>query len=372
MKNTGIYIHVPFCKGKCGYCDFNSYAGLEDCIFPYFSALNKEITMASKETDSVIDTIYFGGGTPSFVDPSLIQKTLDTIFSHYNVSENAEISMECNPKTIDLSGLSLLKSSGVNRLSIGLQSTDDALLRTLGRIHNSQDFEDCLNNARRADFDNISLDLMYGLPDQTISHWQKTLEDAICFDVQHISCYCLKIEENTPFANLGLSLPDDDTVADMYDLCVLHLKNHGYERYEISNFAKSKMYSRHNLKYWRCEDFRGFGAGAYSCINNTRFSNERSVHEYIKKIDESGCAVIETIRTSAADRMSEFIFLGLRCADGISLPEFHKKFNCSIFDIYQDVINKYINAGFLICDKFSLRFSDKGFFVSNFILADFV
>ncbi len=372
MKNTGIYIHIPFCKSKCAYCDFNSYAGLEDCISPYFSALNKEISLASKETDSVIDTIYFGGGTPSFVAPSFIQKTLDTVFSCYNVSSNAEISIECNPKTIDLDGLRLLKSSQANRLSIGLQSTDDAFLRTLGRIHNVNDFEDCLTNARRAGFDNISIDLMYGLPEQTISHWQKTLEDATSFGAQHISCYCLKIEENTPFARCNLSLPDDDTVADMYDVCVSYLKSHGYERYEISNFAKEKMYSKHNLKYWKCEDFRGFGAGAYSYINNIRFSNERLVNEYIKKINETGSAITETIKSSLADQISEFIFLGLRCESGISLPEFEQNFNCSIFDIYPDVINKYVNAGFLICDKSTLRFSDKGFFVSNSILSDFV
>lgn len=372
MKNTGIYIHIPFCKNKCAYCDFNSFAGMEDCISPYFSALNREISSSSAKINSAIDTIYFGGGTPSFVDPSFIKQTLDTVFSCYNVSDDAEISLECNPGTIDFEGLALLKNSKINRLSIGLQSTDDALLKALGRIHNEKDFEECLRNARRAGFDNISIDLMYGLPNQTLAHWQKTLSDAIGFGIEHISCYCLKIEENTPFAHRKLSLPNDDAVADMYDLCVSALKDAGYERYEISNFAKCGKYSKHNLKYWKNLDFIGFGAGAYSCMNNIRFSNEQNIKEYIRKINSFGSASVEELVQTKHDQMSEFIFLGLRCSEGISLNEFEEKFNCSIFDIYHDVINKYINMGFLICDQSTLRFADKGFFVSNTILSDFV
>ncbi len=372
MKNMGIYIHIPFCKNKCAYCDFNSFAGMEDCISPYFSALNKEITASSAGISSVIDTIYFGGGTPSFVDPSFIKQTLATVFSCYNVSDNAEITIECNPGTIGFEGLKQLKDAGVNRLSIGLQSTDAALLKALGRIHSVKDFEECLHNARRAGFDNISIDLMYGLPGQTLSHWHKTLSDAISFGVEHISCYCLKIEENTPFARCTLSLPDDDTVADMYDLCVSALHDADYDRYEISNFAKNRKYSMHNLKYWKTSDFRGFGAGAYSYMNNTRFSNAQNVREYIKKINSFGSAVVEKLSQTKKDQMSEFIFLGLRCTAGISLKDFEEKFNCSIFDIYHDVINKYVNMGFLIYDTTSLRFADKGFFVSNSILSDFV
>ncbi len=372
MKNTGIYIHIPFCKSKCGYCDFNSYAGMEDCVAPYFSALNKEISLYLKQDNFKIETIYFGGGTPTCVDTKYIEQTLENIFSSYNVCPDAEITAECNPGTINLAGLTSLRCAGINRLSIGLQSTDDIFLKKLGRIHSEKDFEDCLKNARLAGFDNISLDLMYGLPDQTLAHWSSTLEKALTFGAEHISCYLLKIEENTPFASQNLSIPDDDTVSDMYDLGVAMLKNAGYERYEISNFAKDKKYSKHNLKYWKCDDFLGFGAGAYSCTNSKRFSNERCINTYIEKINTLGSAVVETIPESKADQMCEFVFLGLRCAGGISLHEFEKRFKCNIFDVYGNTIQKYVNLGFLILEENTLRFADKSFFVSNTILSDFV
>ncbi len=344
---------------------------MDDSISPYFFALNEEISMASLN-ESVIDTIYFGGGTPTCVDLTLIEKTLKHIFSEFNISDNAEITIECNPGTIDLAGLRLLKECGFNRLSIGLQSTNNALLKILGRIHTVQDFEECLKSARLVGFDNISLDLMYGLPNQTLSAWNETLTTALSYDVQHISCYALKIEEGTPFASKKLVLPDDDEIADMYNSCVEKLKASGYNRYEISNFAKSNYQSRHNLKYWRCEDFRGFGAGAFSCVENKRFSNETCVATYIEKINNKQTVVTFNHNQTENDLLSEFVFLGLRCADGISVEDFNSRFKKDIFDVFEKPLKKYISMGFLKYENGKIFFTDKSFFVSNTILSDFV
>ena len=370
--DIGIYIHIPFCVHKCNYCDFNSYAGMEDTIEAYFGALIREIRTFSRTRWLSADTVYLGGGTPSCVDTKYIAAVLDEIFSDFNIMKESEISMECNPGTVTGRELSALRGAGINRLSIGLQSTDDKMLAALGRIHSLRDFEDCFSAARGAGFDNISADLMYGLPNQTAEHWHKTLERAAAFGTEHLSCYSLKIEEGTPFYSMGVTVPDDDTVADMYAECVEFLGKCGYARYEISNFAKSGFESRHNLKYWRCDDFIGFGAGAYSCMNGSRFSNIRNVDGYIRSVNSKGNAVENTSALEKSDRMSEFVFLGLRCEKGIDVREFARRFGCDIFDVYREPLEKYIRLGFIERDDPTLRLSHDAFFVSNTILADFV
>lgn len=370
--DIGIYIHIPFCVHKCNYCDFNSYAGMEDTIEAYFSALIREIRTFSRARRLNADTVYLGGGTPSCVDTKYIAAVLDEIFSDFNIKKKSEISMECNPGTVTGRELSALRGAGINRLSIGLQSTDDKMLAALGRIHSLRDFEDCFSAARGAGFDNISADLMYGLPNQTAEHWRRTLERAAAFGAEHLSCYSLKIEEGTPFYTMGVTVPDDDTVADMYAECVEFLGKCGYARYEISNFAKSGFESRHNLKYWRCDDFIGFGAGAYSCMNGSRFSNIRNVDGYIRSVNSKGNAVENTSALEKSDRMSEFVFLGLRCEKGIDVREFARRFGCDIFDVYREPLEKYIRLGFIERDDPTLRLSHDAFFVSNTILADFV
>ncbi len=372
MKALGLYIHVPFCKAKCGYCDFNSYAGREQLAEPYFSALIKEIELAAKRSRRKIDTIYFGGGTPTLIDPEYIRRALVKIVELFEQCSNCEITAECNPGTIWLEGLKKLRNAGVNRLSIGLQSADNGCLKALGRIHSFEDFAECFRNARMAGFENISIDLMYGLPNQTMKEWLHTLRCAVEFGAEHISCYSLKIEEETPFAQRELRLPDDDTVADMYEAAVDFLKNKGYERYEISNFAKQGFESRHNLKYWRCDDFFGFGAGAFSCAEGRRFSNAAKIEEYIKSIETSGCARVSKEALSDFDKMSEFVFLGLRLKAGISEKEFRKRYKLNIDEIFGEQIEKYTRMGFLVREEGNIRFSDRGFFVSNTILADFV
>ena len=371
--NSGLYIHIPFCKSKCKYCDFNSFANREKDIEPYFSALNNELSAWSEKLASrQFDTVYFGGGTPSFVGPSILCKCIEHIKKIFPISSDCEITVECNPGTIGFDGLKKLKSAGANRLSIGLQSTDSQTLSVLGRIHSVNDFEECLAAARFAGFDNISLDLMYGLPDMTMEKWEKTLEKAVSYLPQHISAYALKIEDGTPFSKMQLNLPDEDLCSDMYEKAVEILRKNGYCRYEISNFALPGKESRHNQKYWECCDFLGLGAGAYSCINNVRFNNAADIIEYIQKINPTGFAVNEKEEISFAEQMSEFVFLGLRCEKGISKTEFKNRFGKNIKDYFGQPIEKYINLGFLIDENGFLRFSDKGFFVSNTILSDFI
>ncbi len=372
MKTLGLYIHIPFCKSKCGYCDFNSYAGKEGLIEPYFDALNREIELMSKKYTGAVDTIYFGGGTPTAVDAKYIRKVLDTIKNNFEQCSNMEITTECNPGTVGYNELCELYNGGINRLSIGLQSADNGCLKALGRIHTFEDFDKSFHNARKAGFNNISLDLMYGLPDQTMDNWTETLKSAIKFNPEHISAYALKIEEGTPFANVKLNLPDDDMVADMYEKVVQILGGGGYNRYEISNFAKVGFESHHNLKYWKCDDFIGFGAGAFSCADGVRFSNELDIEEYIEAIKKKASAEVYCEELSDFDKMSEFVFLGLRLENGISEKEFQNRFNLNIDEVFEKQIEKYTKTEFLIRENGQIRFSDKGFFVSNIILADFV
>ncbi len=370
---TGLYVHIPFCKSKCRYCDFNSFAGCEGYIAPYFSALISEAESWSKsETDFVFDTLYMGGGTPSYVNPQLLGETILKLRSIFDFAKKPEITIECNPKTIDLEGLKILKTSGANRLSIGLQSAKNDTLKVLGRIHTFEDFEKCYNDARQAGFDNISIDLMYGLPDMTMSDWDYSLQKAIDFKPEHISTYALKIEDGTPFSKMNLNLPDDDLCADMYERSVKVLEEYGFKRYEISNFAKEGRESQHNLKYWRRKDYLGLGLGAYSCIKNKRFSNLNRLDEYIKSVRQTGFAVESSEEVLLIEQMSEFVFLGLRCTNGICLPEFKEQFNCDITDVFGKSIKKYCDWGFMEMKNDRLYFTEKGYFVSNSILSDFV
>lgn len=373
MSYSGLYVHIPFCKSKCRYCDFNSFAGKDECIAPYFHALKKEISYwAEAEKGRRFDTVYFGGGTPSYMSPEILESTIAHIKNEMILTEDCEITVECNPATMDNEGFERLKLVGANRISIGLQSTDDSMLKVLGRIHSLEDFERCFLYARGAGFKNISLDLMYGLPGQTMKMWEETLEKAAAYRPEHISAYALKIEEGTPFSKMDLDLPDEDVSADMYQRMVEILEEKGYHRYEISNFAKPGFESRHNQKYWERVDYLGVGAGAYSCFDNKRFSNTREVWEYIFSVLDKGNAVCEEAVLSEKERMSEFVFLGLRLQKGISLKEFEGRFGVSFSEVFGKAAEKYIDWGFLVKDGDRLFFSPKGFFVSNTILADFV
>ncbi len=358
---TGLYVHVPFCIKKCNYCDFNSYSGIFDMQDAYFEKLKNEISTLNYN----FETVYIGGGTPTAVKNENLCGLLDIIMPE--TVENCEITVECNPGTVTLSDLENLKRAGLNRLSIGLQTTHEKHLKTLGRIHNLEDFQNCLENAKKAGIENISLDLMFGLPDQTILEWEETLRFAVNVGVTHISAYSLKIEEGTPFYNMKLSLPDEDLNREMYDLAVKILGEAGFERYEVSNFAKRGYESRHNLRYWGTESFIGVGAGAYSCIEGKRFAYIKDIKRYIEKTEIEYCDEL-----SEFDLMSEFVFLGLRLTKGISVSEFEKRFGRDIFEVFGAQLKKHIKMGSLIRENDRIFVADEYIYVSNLILSDFV
>lgn len=370
MKQAlGIYLHIPFCLQKCLYCDFNSYSGMFGMRNEYTAALCREIE--AFEDGFRADTVYFGGGTPSLMPLSDMELIMKALSKKFVIDAGAEITMECNPGTVTEESLRAFRQLGINRLSIGMQSSNDAELKKLGRIHSMNDTLRCVRDARKAGFSNISLDLMYGLPGQSAAAWERTLTEAIRLEPWHLSCYALKIEEGTPFAAMQISVPPDDTVRNMYDAAVNRLENAGYMRYEISNFAADGYESRHNLKYWKCDDFIGFGAGAYSCVRGRRFANEREISRYIKesalKERFSYCE-----KLSRNEMMSEFMFLGLRTKKGADLSEFEKRFGISAEEVFKAPLKKYTGMGLVCRDDTHVYLRDDMFFVSNAILADFL
>lgn len=368
----GIYIHIPFCRAKCSYCDFNSHVFCGEERELYKDALCREIKKAKKSGEAVVDTVYFGGGTPTVMEPRQLVDILDVIRGEFTLAENCEITTECNPATIDKKGFEILRGGGFNRISTGLQSANDGELKILGRIHSAAQGAECIQAAKDAGFSNISADLMFGLPKQSKESWKRSVEFALGLGITHISCYALKIEDGTPFSQMKLNLPSDDESCDMYDECRKILYDNGFMRYEISNFAKKGFESRHNLKYWRYDDFIGFGAGACSCLNGVRYSNIRDTAKYIKAVNDNDTLAEASETLDKSDMMSEFMFLGLRTAEGICENEFKRRFGTDVFDVFGDALLKNINRGTMLREGGRLRIPDKYIYVCNSIMVDFV
>lgn len=361
-----IYVHIPFCAKKCNYCAFNSKTAGAEEIAAYVDALCAEIK--ARAAGKVFSTVYFGGGTPSILKIGQLEKILSLI----EMAAACEVTAEVNPGTVDENYLRSLREIGFNRISIGVQSFSDGLLKILGRIHDSAAAVSTVN-AATSFFENVSVDLMYGLPAQTLGDVQRAVEIAAGLDVQHISIYGLEIESGTKFGELfdagELVLPDD---GDMYDYIVEELPRRGYARYEISNFARKNFESRHNLGYWTGKNYIGVGAGAHSFDGQTRTSNIRDVPAYIKKI-RAGVSVsqIEELVTRSA-AMEEFCFLGLRTATGLSVETFAQKFGASIFDIFGGVIAKNIERGLLENSGGRIFLTRRGMKFGNVVFADFL
>ena len=369
-KSLGIYLHVPFCVQKCRYCDFCSVSGKSaELITEYCKRLAVSAEAFSKRaTDFCVDTVYFGGGTPSLMSLRDAELVMNTLASRYDISSGAEITFECNPATADLEYFRGLRSLGVNRISMGLQSALDSELALLGRIHTAKEFSTTFNDARRAGFDNISADLMYGIPDQTMESFRYSIDYLASHEPEHISAYALSVEEGTYFHKhrAELSLADDDMQSDMYLECVSRLRNNGYERYEISNFAKNGKYSRHNTRYWRRLDYLGFGVAAHSCFDGKRFGNSRDISAFLRGEDITE----ESTMLTYEDERAEYIMLGLRLVEGIDTEEFFRRFGEKIEE--NPITQKYIENGFMRLSDGRLSFEDKGFLVSNAILADII
>ena len=383
MKRVGIYIHIPFCARKCNYCDFYSLASGEDEKKSYIEALKREIKEASKKVsaDYQVYTIYFGGGTPSMIKADYIREILDAIRTHFKLYKDdfyPEITIECNPKTVDMDKLGIYKEAGINRISLGLQSTDNDELKLLGRIHTYEDFLESYEMVRKSGFKNVNIDLMSAIPNQKIKTYEKSLNEIIRLGPEHISSYSLIIEEGTPFFNkysenapLFSDLPSEDEDREMYVLTSEKLAKAGYERYEISNYAKEGFYSRHNTSYWDRLPYLGFGVGASSFFENERYKNMANLKEYIKK---AGIEDIreEITRLNLNDAMSEFMFLGLRKTIGVSKSEFKNNFTFSVENVFGKMIEKHIKNGLLLDDSGFLRLSDRGLDISNYVISDFL
>lgn len=356
------YIHIPFCKQKCKYCSFVSYPKI-GLIEEYLIALKKEILNRYK--GETIKTIYIGGGTPSLLSPEQI----NSILKLFNLSENTEITIELNPETITFDYLLQLKNLGINRLSFGCQTFNDEILKFIGRRHNSQDVINVVKFAQNAGFKNISLDFIYGLPNQTIEMFENDLKTAIELDIEHISLYGLKIDENCYFAkNPPENLPDDDIQADMYLKAIEILKQNDYEHYEISNFSKKGFNSKHNMNYWDNNTYYGFGCSAHGYENGIRYANETDLEKYIQNP-----VMPKTSHTlTEQEKLEEEIFLGFRKMSGINVEEINRKFNINFTEKYGKILKKYLSLKYLSETNSGFKLTDDGILISNVILSEFL
>lgn len=366
-KPLGLYLHIPFCKSKCAYCDFYSLPHSEEKMDAYTAALIRHLEeVAPRCAAHTADTVYFGGGTPSYLGEKRLTKLLKTVKKRYHVAAGAEITLEANPDSAgDWKALRALRRAGFNRVSLGVQAADDGLLRRIGRVHTWDQVLSSVAAARMAGFDNLSLDLIYGLPGQTMAAWQDTLRAAAALETQHISCYGLKVEPGTPLwqQRESADIPNDDAQADMYLWTVDYLEKQGYAQYEISNFARPGYESRHNLKYWTLGEYAGFGPGAHSDMGGVRFAYERDLDGYIA--GELRLSEMEEI--APLDRDLEYIMLSLRTVQGIDSAYFQRQFRQK-FQPMEELLAQYEVHGLAARTERGWRLTPRGFFVSNAII----
>ena len=374
MKELGIYVHIPFCKRKCAYCDFISFSGKARLIEKYVEALKREINeyKISKE-DYVVKTIYFGGGTPSFIESKYTVEILEAIKEKFNISKNAEITIEINPGTVTEEKLKDYYEVGINRISFGLQSTNSQLLKLVGRIHSYSSFLEGYNLARKTGFKNINVDLMIGLPVQTLKDVQKDLSRIIELNPEHISVYSLIVEEGTrieeKIKNKELYLPSEKLERKMYWEVKKKLEEAGYIHYEISNFAKAGYESKHNLSCWNQEEYLGFGLAAHSYFNNVRYSNTDDFEEYFDWPENS--KIIHERQTDE-DRQKEFMLLGLRKIEGVAISDFKNKFIENPIYLYRETLNKLVTQGLIEVDIDSIKLTNRGIDLANLVWEEFV
>lgn len=375
-KRLGIYVHIPFCKSKCEYCDFYSLGGSKErrLVDDYLQALADHIKETGKLCPGYeVDTIYFGGGTPSYFGGENLERILDEIHRHFHVSSEGEITLEANPDSLTLPELRRLLRAGFNRISIGVQCDNDEILKKLGRPHTFQQAKQGMQLARKAGFANISLDLMYGLPGQSLSAWKETVLRIIAMRPEHISCYGLKVEENTPLWSYhkSIDLPNDDTQSDMYLAAAQILEEYGYEQYEISNFAKKGFLSRHNMKYWTGGEYIGFGPSAASDFGGRRYTIEADIRAYIHGISNGETVLSESEEIPLRERAGEYVMLRLRTAKGIHGKEYERNFLLS-FEPLETLLRRYEDQGLAEKRKERWRLTPKGWLLSNQIILSLI
>ena len=388
MKDVGIYVHIPFCKQKCYYCDFNSFADKNEFKEEYIKWLlyeiehvgegNKEDYEQNRDDLVRVRTIYIGGGTPSILDSKIIKNIMETIKENFHVIEDAEVTIEVNPGTVDEQKLQDYIQCGINRISIGLQETDDGLLKSIGRIHTYEQFVNTYNAARKVGFENINVDLMIGLPNQNIKNVQNSISKIIKLSPEHISVYSLIVEEGTRLNEMiedkSLLQIDDKDEREMYWFVKDELQKNGYHHYEISNYAKPGFESKHNTDCWNQKDYIGFGAGAHSYTNVARFSNVDSIEEYIKNYQngEEAKNFVFHERQTLESAMKEFMMLGLRKIDGVAISDFKNKFVQNPVYVFKDELNKLINDDLIEIDENYIRLNKNGIDFANLVWEEFV
>ncbi|PAB58943.1 radical SAM family heme chaperone HemW [Anaeromicrobium sediminis] len=377
MKEIGLYIHIPFCHSKCFYCDFNSYSNMKDKFNPYVEGLLKEFEIKKELLSKyIIKSIFIGGGTPSLLPIDEMKKILDYINDNLKLKKNLEFTIESNPGTLDREKLELYLRSGINRISMGFQAWQDYMLKEIGRIHTKDEFIQNFKLAREVGFENINVDLMFGLPNQTIEEWRETLENIVKLNPEHISSYSLKIEDNTIFARKYdeglLKLPSEEEDRKMYYLAKDILTKNNYIHYEISNFCKKGYESVHNVIYWKNEEYIGVGLGAHSYINKTRTSNLIDVNEYIKNLKMGNRIEIVEEENHIKDHISECMFLGLRLIKGINIYELNETYKVNIEQIYEKQIKKFIDEGLMKQEGQYLFLTPKGIDLSNQVFMGFL
>lgn len=373
MKEVALYIHIPFCKQKCFYCDFPSYARKDDLMSDYIEALLIELKEKIKAYK--VRSLFIGGGTPSYLNEENLRKLMK-VMKNINFIEDAEKTIECNPGTVSEEKFNIMKEGGINRLSFGLQTTKNNLLKGIGRIHTFEAFKDNYNLARSVCFNNINIDMMFGLPNQSVKDWTDSLEEVAKLNPEHISAYSLIIEEGTPFYKLynedKLKLPSEEEEREMYKKCKDILIENGYHQYEISNYAKEGKECLHNEVYWMCDEYIGVGASSSSYIDGKRIKNIDDLREYIKRIGISESIVDEEIINTKNDDIEEFMFMGLRMNCGIKEEEFKRRFHTDIDNVYKDVIEGNINKGLLERKRGRIYLTDKGIELSNMVMSDMI
>lgn len=376
-RELELYIHIPFCQRKCVYCDFLSFVVPEEERRNYVSAMIQELNQYKSFAEGyIVTTVFFGGGTPSLLEVDLMREIFSEVKEVFTLSDDVEITIEMNPGTVDEEKIAAYKAMGINRVSIGLQATNDEELKMLGRIHKYQDFLDTYDLVKKYGMDNINVDLISAIPKQTVASWGETLDRVIALNPTHISAYSLIVEEGTSlYENLGEYedlMPSEEAERAMYYMTKQKLDEAGYDRYEISNYAKKGCECRHNIGYWERVEYLGVGLGAASLIHNTRYTNETDMARYITKCEGKITVRIQEESLSKETQMEEYMFLGLREIKGVSLSKFEELFQVKLEIIYRKPLQKLYKQGLVVQEQDAIKLTEQGIDVSNYVLSEFL
>ena len=373
----GVYIHIPFCHQICNYCDFNKFFFQNQPVDEYIESLGKEMALWQNDLEKAkIDTIFIGGGTPTSLTVEQLDRLLSLVHQYIPMEHVAEFSSEANPDELTLEKMQLMRKYGVNRLSMGVQTFDQDLLKILGRTHSNDHVYDVIENAKQTEFPSISIDLMYGLPNQTMDQWKASLQEAFRLKIPHISAYSLLVEPKTIFYNLlskgKLSLPGEDLEAEMYSYLLEEMKSHGYTQYEISNFAYEEKESKHNLLYWNNDEYIGLGAGAHGYVSGVRYSNHGPLKKYMQTIDLGEKPLMMQKEVTKVEKMEEEMFLGLRKNRGVSLETFEERYSLTLREVYGKELDELLYKELIVIENDFVKLTTRGRFMGNTVFQYFL